>query len=108
MCATGRLGWVHVHKYANVCTGPHRCHIILELIEFDGGVTGDDRIVGTVLYVLSVYNMMWQPWHDVNDTSDVVELGVYVCMMQRQYSVHNKLSSCLTKQYSWTHRRKRL
>ena len=40
----------------HMCTGmqvcasrPHRCHIILELVEFDGRVVGDDRVVGTVL-----------------------------------------------------------
>ena len=35
----------------HMCTG---MQIILELVEFDGRVVCDDRIVGTVLYVLSV------------------------------------------------------
>ena len=52
---------------AHMCIGrqvcvsrPHRCHIILEFIEFDGRVIGEDRIVGTVLDVLpGMGSVMW-------------------------------------------------
>ena len=43
----------------HMCTGmqvcasrPHRCHTILELVEFGGRVVCDDLVVGIVLNVL--------------------------------------------------------
>lgn len=48
----------HMCTGVQVCVSmPHRFHMILELVEFGGRVVGDDRIVGTVLYVLSVSNI---------------------------------------------------